>query len=101
MKQGKVHRNSGAGKDSMKKNTWGSTGYTYQADETGAILGTTPRDGLGDPTHDAVLGPRQRKPWAPPHVDTPEKKALWASYWDNVASWWESEREQEKRSRWC
>lgn len=76
-----------------------SLAFSYDIDETGAILGTRARGGLGDNPVDPVLGPF-RKPTRQLFLDTPEKKALWDSYWDNVVGWWESEREHERRTRW-
>ena len=82
-----------------KKPATSSLAHSYDIDETGAIIGTRPRGGLGDNPVDPVLGPITRPP-KQLFLDTPEKVAMWNSYWDNVASWWEAERANEKRSRW-
>jgi hypothetical protein len=86
-------------KSGDKKNTNSGLAFSYDIDETGAILGTHPRGGLGDNPVDPVLGPF-RKPTKPLFIDTPEKKAMWDSYWDNVVGWWEGERAHEKRAWW-
>lgn len=71
--------------------------YTYITDELGHILET--RAPLGDPSFDSYLT-TFRKPNKPMFIDTPEKQAMWDSYWDNIVGWWEGERANERRQNW-
>jgi hypothetical protein len=73
--------------------------FTYLADELGHILETRPVGGLSDSSWDSVLTP-MRKPPRPLHIDTAEKQLAWDRYWERTVDWWESERANDRRSRW-
>lgn len=91
MKHGKK-----VGFDNTEKNQAGTnSAFTYIADDYGYILETRPTHDLAQ---DKTLGPWKR-PNKPLFIDTPEKKAMWDSYWDNVVGWWDHERTQEFRDR--
>lgn len=73
--------------------------FSYLADELGHIVETRQAISPLDPSFDISMAPL-RKPMRPPFIDTTEKVAMWNSYWDNVESWVESERMNERRRSW-
>ena len=81
--------------DDDRKTPRRRTQYTYLADELGNILET--HAFMGDSAWDPVLTPF-RKPNKPMFIDTPEKLAMWRSYWDNIEGWWDAERSSERRN---
>lgn len=84
--------------DGVRKQSNHRLQYTYLADELGTIMET--HTFLGDGASPApALGP-YRRPMRPMFIDTPQKLDMWRSYWDNVESWWEGERSNERRESW-